>query len=71
MIRKISIGPDYKEAMHYTVGQSFNRVTISTIRQSAAGSYEIYVQNDNDEVILWKEVVGMPVVVEYDVKAFS
>lgn len=71
MIRKISFGVDYKDAMHYTVGQSFGRVTINTIRKVNPNHYEIYVQDDEDVVFLWKEVINMPVVLEFDLKAFS
>lgn len=71
MIRKISIGPDYKNAMHYHVGQTFGPVTIDTIRKEAPLHYAIYVRNDLNEISLWKEIVGMPVVVEKDLNAFS
>lgn len=71
MIRKISIGADYKDAMHYTVGQSFNRITIEAIRQINSQHYEIWVKNDENEAFLWKEVVGMPCVVERDIHGFS
>lgn len=71
MIRKISIGADYKEGMHYTVGQTFGGMTIDTIRQLNPQHYEIWVMNENNEVFLWKQIVDMPCVVEMDVKAFG
>lgn len=71
MIRKISIGVDYKDAMHYTVGQRFGGMTIDTIRQINPQHYEIWVINSDNELFLWKQVVGMPCVVEMDVKAFG
>lgn len=71
MIRKISIGVDYKNAMHYQVGQSFFDMTIDTIRQVDSGSFEIWVKTSKSEVILWKKVVGMPCIVEMDTKAFG
>lgn len=71
MIRKISIGVDYKDAMHYTVGQSFNRMTIEAIRQIEARHYEIWVTNDQNEAFLWKAIIDMPCVVERDIHGFS
>jgi hypothetical protein len=68
-IRKISIGADYKSAMHYIKGQKV-----------LGGAYEIHlisIQEDNDidvwiekgdEVVMWKTVnANMPVVIEYNV----
>ena len=71
MIRKISIGADYKDAMHYTVGQPFGKMTINTIKRISPIHYEIYVMNESNEVFLWKEVINMPVVIEKDIYAFS
>ncbi|QDP68184.1 MAG: hypothetical protein Unbinned1473contig1000_62 [Prokaryotic dsDNA virus sp.] len=68
-IRKISIGADYKSAMHYIKGQKV-----------LGGSYEIHlisIQEDNDidiwiesgdEVIMWKTFNSkMPVSIEYNI----
>jgi len=71
MIRKISIGVDYKDAMHYTVGQSFGNMTIDTILKINPSHYEIWVRNSDNELSIWKEVINMPVVVENDQKAFG
>lgn len=71
MIRKISIGVDYKDAMHYMVGQNFGRNTIEVIRKISAQHYEIWIRTEDNEVVLWKEVVNAPVVVEMDIKAFG
>lgn len=71
MIRKISIGADYKDAMHYTVGQSFNRMTIDTIKEINTKHYEIWVRNSQNEVYRWKRVINMPCVVEDDVHGFD
>ena len=71
MIRKLSVGPDYKQAMHYTSGQSFGRVTIDAIRKINSNHYEIYIKDDEGVVFLWKEAINMPVFVEYDIKAFD
>jgi hypothetical protein len=71
MIRKISIGVDYKDAMHYTVGQRFGDMTINTIKQRGDKIYEIWIMNSDNEVMLWKSIDGMPCVVEMDTKAFG
>lgn len=68
VIRKIAVGPDYKNAMHYEVGQSVIR-----------GQYKIHsIDEDNNEYIVrivkdnvvvnWKKVnLQMPVHIEYDI----
>jgi len=71
MIRKISIGPDYKDAMHYTSGQPIGQSTIDVIREVAPKVYEIYIKDREGVVFKWKDVVNMPCTVEYDLKAFS
>lgn len=71
MIRKISIGSDYKDAMHYTVGQRFGHMTIEAIRQVAPNYYEIWIRTEDDEVLLWKEVENMPCIRERDTKAYG
>lgn len=70
MIRKLSLGRDYKDAMHYTVGQSFGRNTIDAIRQVHPEHYEIFIQDEDGNVFVWKSIVNMPVVIEYDIKGF-
>lgn len=64
MIRKISIGVDYKDAMHYTVGQSFGGMTIEAIREINPKHYEIWVRNKDNEAYRWKRVINMPCVIE-------
>lgn len=71
MIRKISIGADYKDAMHYTAGQPFGGMTVDTIKQITPEHYEIWIKNKDNELLLWKQVIGMPVVIEMDLKAFG
>ena len=71
-IRKISIGPDYKNgAMHYIVGQKVLSESheIHLIRHNAdTGSYEIYIINDKHEVLKWKEFnSNVPVCAELNV----
>ena len=67
IIRKISIGADYKnEAMHYSVGQEvYGGHTISDILEED-GSFKIYITK-NKEVLPWKHFnSNMAVSVEYN-----
>ena len=71
-IRKISIGPDYKNgAMHYLVGQDIldNTHKIHLIKfDPQTGSIKIYIINDKSEVMLWKEFSHtIPVSIEYNI----
>jgi hypothetical protein len=71
-IRKISIGPDYKGgAMHYIVGQKVlgdsNEIHLIKF-DSPTHSIRIYIINDKQEIVLWKEFnATMPVSVEYNI----
>jgi len=71
VIRKISIGVDYKnEAMHYSVGQSvYGGHEITCIKlDSNDSSYNIYIKK-GDEVMPWKKFnSNMAVSVEYDLE---
>ena len=71
VIRKISIGGDYKnEAMHYATGQEvYGKHIISDILfEDKDQSYNIYITK-NDEVLPWKKFnSNMAVSVEYDLK---
>jgi hypothetical protein len=66
-IRKISIGPDYKTAMHYVVGQTvLNDHTIDTIKFKKK-SIEVWIRKA-DELFLWKEFTeSVPVSVEHNI----
>lgn len=71
-IRKIAIGPDYKQgAMHYVVGQEVLKgaYIIHLIRYAVADdSFKIWIESkENKEVVLWKRFVNMPVSVEYNI----
>jgi len=69
-IRKVSVGVDYKSAMHYVVGQSVLDGThsIHAIRKLDTGAIEIYVETEANEVLLWKEVTStMPCVIECNI----
>ena len=71
LIRKISIGADYKnEAMHYSVGQEvYGGHTISHILfEDEDSSYNIFIKK-SDEVLPWKKFnSNMAISIEYDLK---
>ena len=72
LIRKISVGPDYKGgAMHYIVGQKVLGDTqeIHLISHDDNNqSIKIYIVNDRNEVVLWKEFNNtLPVAIEYNI----
>ena len=68
LIRKIAVGPDYKNAMHYEVGQQVIRgkYKIHSIEE-LDGEYVIRIVADNI-VVDWKKVnLQMPVHVEFNI----
>jgi|TARA_R100000084_G_scaffold16331_1_gene5325 hypothetical protein len=69
IIRKISIGSDYKnDAMHYAVGQEVygGHKICDIIGEESDGDYLIYIQK-GDEVLPWKKFnTNMAIAVEYD-----
>jgi hypothetical protein len=71
VIRKISIGVDYKnEAMHYSVGQQvYGGHEIAYILvNDEDNSYNVYIRKE-DEVMPWKKFNhNMAVSVEYDLE---
>jgi hypothetical protein len=71
IIRKISVGPDYKGgAMHYLLGQEIlgGAYTIHLISYNKdTESIMIWIQKSN-RVYLWKEFKStMPLSIEYDI----
>jgi len=71
-IRKISIGLDYKNgAMHYIVGQPVlsDSHQIHLIRYNdTKQSILIYIINNKEEVVLWKEFTAtVPISIEYNI----
>jgi hypothetical protein len=69
LIRKISIGKDYKnEAMHYSVGQDvYGGHTIDCIVEDD-DKYTIYIKKGN-EVLPWKEFnKNMAIAVEFNLE---
>ena len=71
IIRKISIGSDYKnDAMHYALGQSvYGGHEISHILyDESKNSYSIHIKKDN-EILPWKKFnSNMAISIEYDIK---
>jgi len=69
LIRKISIGKDYKsESMHYSVGQEvYGGHRICDIVEEEEG-YDIFIRKNND-VIIWKNFnKNMAISVEYNLE---
>ena len=71
VIRKISIGVDYKnEAMHYSVGQQVyggHEIAYILVNEEDS-SYNVYIRK-KDEVMPWKKFNhNMAVSVEYDLE---
>ena len=69
LIRKISIGKDYKnDAMHYSVGQEvYGGHTICDIIEQD-DKYSIYIKKEKD-VLIWKDFnKNMAVSVEYNLQ---
>lgn len=69
LIRKISIGRDYKtDAMHYSVGQEVFGGHVITEIIEENGEYNIYI-NKEDEVLPWKHFnKNMAIAVEYNLQ---
>jgi hypothetical protein len=71
-IRKISIGPDYKNnAMHYIVGQKIlgdsNEIHLIK-RDLNTMSIKIYIINKKREIVLWKEFNRtIPISIEFNI----
>ncbi len=55
LIRKISIGSEYKDSMHYVNGQRVldKTYSINSIIQKDDNSVEVWIER-GEEVILWK-----------------
>jgi len=69
LIRKISIGKDYKnESMHYSVGQEvYGGHKICDIVEEDTG-YDIFIKKNNN-VIIWKNFnKNMAISVEYNLE---
>jgi hypothetical protein len=72
MIRKVGIGQDYKNGMHYELNQPVINKTgdfrISLIKKDSSGGIKIHISNSRNEHMLWKEFNAcMPISIEYEV----
>ena len=66
-IRKISVGTDYKNAMHYIVGQDVMGGTYSiSYIVSDKGGYGVWIKNRKGESVQWKFFDNIPCVIEFD-----
>jgi MoaA/NifB/PqqE/SkfB family radical SAM enzyme len=73
IIRKISIGRDYKnDAMHYAVGQEvYGGHVINCIISDDEGQYIIYIEKSGN-VLPWKKFnAAMAISIEYDLEYSS
>lgn len=69
VIRKLSVGSDYKTAMHYIVGQKVinGQYSIHAIVFDV-DNYKVWIENDKKELLAWKSYnVTMPISVEYNI----
>lgn len=69
LIRKISIGKDYKnEAMHYSVDQEVYGGHVIYAITEETDKYSIYIKK-NDEIMPWKDFnKNMAIAVEYNLE---
>ena len=71
VIRKISIGSDYKnDAMHYSLGQEVygGHIICDILSDENKGEYSVYIKKDN-EVLHWKKFnANMAIAVEYNLQ---
>ena len=67
LIRKISVGSNYKDAMHYIVGQEVlgGAYVIKDIALDGEG-YSVWIKKGS-EVVKWKEFKSIPTVIEYNI----
>ena len=68
IIRLVTIGANYKDAMNYLRGQEVMRgsAIIDTIRMTPIGSVEVWVLKSG-EIFLWKTFTStMPISLEFD-----
>jgi hypothetical protein len=70
IIRKISVGIDYKSSMHYILGQDIlgGKYRIhQIIFNEESQSYLIFIEGEGD-IVLWKQFNrNLPVAVEFNI----
>lgn len=67
-IRKLCVGPNYKDSMCYVVGQAVlgGSHHVHLIKY-VDGNFLIFIEQD-DVVVLWKEFTSpMPISIEYNI----
>jgi hypothetical protein len=72
MIRKLTVGNDYKNAMNYVVNQEvlggkykINYIQINDIDRSVT----VWIINETREVVAWKKFSkDMPISIEYNIE---
>tara|TARA_R110002126_G_scaffold65281_6_gene166506 strand:- start:111 stop:329 length:219 start_codon:yes stop_codon:yes gene_type:complete len=69
VIRKVSIGTDYKSSMNYVVNQKvLNDLYIIHLISYDNNSVKVWIENDNNEIILWKYFNSqIPISIEYNI----
>jgi hypothetical protein len=71
LIRKISIGSDYKNSMNYLVGQFVlnNTYKIHDITRESKGDVTIWIKSEESgEIMRWKNFnSNMPISFEYNI----
>lgn len=74
-IRKVSIGADLKNAIHYIVGQKVmgDRYSILHIIDTPQGSIQVWVKHlETYEVQIWKEFnKNMPITIEANLEFYE
>lgn len=65
IIRKVAIGPDYRNCMQYVVGGKIGEGEIHSIRQTGGEEFCIYLLMEG-KVKLWKKLQNQTIHVEYD-----
>jgi hypothetical protein len=66
-VRKITIGPDYKDGMHYLKGSPVmnGSAVIHEIIKQKNGDWVIWVKKEG-EIMRWKTFENMPASIEHD-----
>ena len=71
LIRKISVGNDYKNSMNYIVGQSVlgDKYRIENVTMDTDGCVSIWIKDrEKNETVRWKRFnSNIPIVFEYNI----
>lgn len=72
IIRKLTVGGDYKNAMNYVINQDVlsGKYKINYIQvNDADSSVTVWIINENKEVLAWKKFSkDMPISIEYNIE---